>query len=111
MGLDPPAAEQVAAASSLLRRARPEADDAPVTFTLKTDAERWLADERRLIERDEWTPPAARRAQKTTRALTLAEYAQRWIDQRDLKHRTANTYQALADRHIKGSTIGRMPLK
>ena len=84
---------------------------APHTFTLKTDAERWLADERRLIERDDWTPPAARSAEKVARALTVAEYAQRWIEQRDLKHRTRNSYQALADRHIKSSTLGGMPLK
>jgi hypothetical protein len=31
---------------------------APTTFTAKMDGERWLSDERRLIERDEWTPPA-----------------------------------------------------
>jgi hypothetical protein len=29
--------------------------NAPHTFTAKMDAERWLSDERRLIERDEWT--------------------------------------------------------
>ena len=46
------------------------------TFTQKTDAERWLADERRLIERDEWTPPAARTAAKRAKTVTVAEYAQ-----------------------------------
>ena len=77
---------------------------------MKTDAERWLADERRLIERDEWTPPAQRRAQKTAKAITVAEFAQTWIDHRSLKPRTRNSYQALLDRHIT-PTIGTTPLK
>ena len=47
------------------------------TFTARIDAEAWLAAERRLIELDDWTPPAARRAQKTARGVTVAEYAQR----------------------------------
>jgi hypothetical protein len=29
---------------------------APATFTSRMDAEAWLAIERRLIEREEWTP-------------------------------------------------------
>ncbi len=34
------------------------------TFTAKMYAEAWLAGERRLIELDEWTPPALRAAQR-----------------------------------------------
>ena len=34
---------------------------APSTFGAKVDAEGWLADEKRLIEKDEWTPPGRRR--------------------------------------------------
>lgn len=67
--------------------------------------------ERRPIERDEWTPPAARTAQKRAKAVTLAEYAQGWIHDRSLKPRTRNSYQALLDRHIASSTIGTVPLK
>lgn len=33
---------------------------APVTFTTKASAEAWLADERRVVERDDWTPPTER---------------------------------------------------
>ena len=60
LGLDTQAAQQEI--PGVLRRPGPGRHYAALTFTLKTDAERWLADERRLIERDEWTPPAARRA-------------------------------------------------
>jgi len=31
---------------------------APMTFTSRMDAERWLSDERRLMEWGNWTPPA-----------------------------------------------------
>jgi hypothetical protein len=75
------------------------------------DAEAWLAAERRLIELDTWTPPAARMAVRKAKTVTLAEYAQRWIDHRTLKPRTRNSYQALLDRHIASSTIGTAPLK
>ena len=34
--------------------------NAPRTFTAKIDAEHWLSDELRLIERGNWTPPAER---------------------------------------------------
>jgi hypothetical protein len=67
---------------------------ATLTFTQKTDAEHWLADERRLIERDEWTSPAARTAAKRAKTVTVAEYGQRWIDHRTLKPRTRNSYQS-----------------
>lgn len=75
------------------------------------DAEAWLAAERRLIELDTWTPPAARTAARTAKAVTVGEYAQRWIDHRTLKPRTRNSYQALLDRHIANSPIGSLPLK
>src|ERR1700760_2819355 len=45
--------------------------NAPHTFTAKMDAERWLSDERRSIERDEWTAPAARRAVAKAKGVTL----------------------------------------
>jgi len=32
---------------------------APAAFTAKSDAEAWLAAERRLIQNDEWTPAVA----------------------------------------------------
>jgi integrase len=68
---------------------------APVTFTSKMDGERWLADERRLVERDEWTPPAQRAAEKHARAKTLKQYASAWIETRNLKPRTRIEYEGL----------------
>jgi hypothetical protein len=37
---------------------------APTTFETKLDAEGWLRDEHRMIERDEWAAPAARSQMK-----------------------------------------------
>ena len=85
--------------------------NAPATFTVRMDAEAWLAAERRLIELDTWTPPAARVAARKAKAITVAAYAQAWITHRSLKPRTANSYQALLDRHIAPSALGRVALK
>ena len=74
--------------------------NAPHTFTAKMDAERWLSDERRSIERDEWTPPAARGAVAKAKGVSLGEYASTWLAQRRLKHRTKAHYEALIRNHI-----------
>lgn len=83
---------------------------APTTYSSKLDAEHWLAAERRRIERDEWTPPAARAAAKKAHAITVAEYADRWIEHRDLKPRTKTHYEALLADHIKPK-LGPVALK
>ncbi len=79
------------------------------TFSTFKLADDWLLDEQRLIERDEWTPPAARRAAKdavdAANALTFGTYADRWIEQRQvrgraLKDRTREGYRALLDRQL-----------
>jgi integrase len=72
---------------------------APVTFTVRIDAEGWLAGERRLIERGEWTPPEARMAAARA-SLTLRQYAQAWLAQRSVKPTTRGLYQALLTQHI-----------
>ena len=74
---------------------------APVTFTARMDAEHWLADERRLIEREEWTPPKLRAAAKHARSKTFHEYATGWLDTRDLKPRTRQGYQELLDKPLR----------
>jgi hypothetical protein len=51
---------------------------APATFTARMYAEHWLADERRLIERCDWTPPKVRAARSHTRAQTFGAYAADW---------------------------------
>jgi integrase len=74
------------------------------------DAEHWLAEERRLIERDEWTPPNTRAAQHKAQAITLSDYADKWIEQRNLKSGTAIEYRRIKARLID-PTIGRLPLR
>jgi integrase len=88
---------------------------APRTFSARIDAEQWLAAERRLLERDEWTSPRQRAAEKSVRGLTLADYGPRWIEQRTkngepLKPRTKSHYKALFAEHIEPA-LGKIFLK
>ena len=80
---------------------------APSTFTAKMDAEAWLANERKLIERGEWTPPAQRQAEQRARIVTLDEYATTWIEQRPLKPRTRQMYKDILRLHIS-PTLGKV---
>lgn len=85
-------------------RASYTADDGCVyfatrTFDSKIDAEGWLAHERRLLDRGEWTPPQARAALKKSAGMTLREYAWRWMD---AKHRLES--QILNDRPLRPKT-------
>jgi len=68
---------------------------APVTFSARMDAEYWLADERRLVERGDWTPPKFRAAQKHARSQMFGEYATGWIKHRNVKPRTRQGYSEL----------------
>jgi integrase len=61
------------------------------------DAEAWLADERRLIERGDWTPPKLRAAQKHSRAESFGEFATGWLANRNLKPRTRQGYRELLE--------------
>jgi hypothetical protein len=72
------------------------------------DPEGWLRDERRMIERGEWTSPQKRVAEVQAQHITLAEYADTWIRERNIKPRTRNGYEALWDNHIQ--TLGKVPL-
>jgi integrase len=80
---------------------------APITFTVRSDAEGWLSRERRLIERQEWTPPAHRVAEQKA-AITLGQYAETWLAQRDLKERTRLHYQGLV---VHFPPLGELPLE
>ncbi|NOQ62094.1 tyrosine-type recombinase/integrase [Mycolicibacterium fortuitum] len=82
---------------------------APLTYTAKTDAEHWLGNERRLIERGEWTPPAERAAAATVAGVTLAEYGKQWIEQRTLKPRTRSLYESQLSQLIAES-LGKLPV-
>ena len=44
--------------------------NAPTTFSTRALAEQWLADERRLIERGQWSPPRTRIHREVLRAQT-----------------------------------------
>lgn len=59
------------------------------------DAEAWLADERRLIEREIWTPPNVRAGQRKIKGVTLGEYATTWIEHRNMTARTRIEYRRL----------------
>ncbi len=73
---------------------------APVTYTAKMDGEAWLASERKLIERGDWTPPSKRSTQRHAKAKTLRAYASEWIETRNLKPRTKFGYEELIGRLI-----------
>lgn len=83
---------------------------APHTFAAREDAEGWLTDRRREMDRDLWSPPATT-AQKKTAAQKKAaqekfgDYAERWVKTRTvkgrpLKPRTREHYDNLLAEHI-----------
>lgn len=82
--------------------------NAPMTFESREDAEAWLAGERRKLSRDEWTPP--RKLRDAPKATTFGEYAERWLEHRDLKPRTRAHYRSVLDKVIL-PTFGERPLK
>ena len=88
---------------------------APQTFETKGDAWAWIDRERRLIERDEWTPPYERiRAQQDERARieaarqaaeaipTIASYGAEYVKRDDLSGGTRQRYAQLLKFYIVG---------
>ncbi len=73
--------------------------NAPHTFDTRLDAEAWLTDERRQISASTWTSPGSRKA-VGGRSLTVGQYAERWIERRELKPRTRDHYRSVLDRQI-----------
>ncbi|MGG5260331.1 tyrosine-type recombinase/integrase [Phycicoccus avicenniae] len=73
---------------------------APSTFEARADAEAWLADERRLIQRDEWSPTRFRRARRQRASQAFGPYAESWLAYRDIKPRTRVLYRRQLDRFI-----------
>lgn len=66
----------------------------PRTWESKDDCTGWLSQERKLIEFDEWTPPAdrlkkqqAEAAKQTEGALTVAAYCNQWHDETVNRHK------------------------
>lgn len=70
---------------------------APATFPTKASGQRWLEDERDLIELDRrnlgtWTPPAERATKAQAVKLTLRDYSTRWLEHRNVSRRTRENY-------------------
>lgn len=75
---------------------------APRTFESRLDGEEWLARERRLIDQENWTPPADREAVRRA-APTLRDYApdalhRRRVRGEPLRPRTLKLYEGLLER-------------
>ncbi len=88
----------------------------PTTYQTKELAGDWLTDEKRLIERDEWSPPGSRKAIARATSPTLAEFSERWVrerttkDDEPLRPRTRQHYRALLDHHVN-PVIGHLTVK
>ena len=76
------------------RYAMPDGTRYSRTLGTKMDAEAWLATERSLIDREEWSPPAARRGGRGAsgsarpRSTPSARFAERYLAERDLRPTT-----------------------
>src|ERR1700682_1120994 len=79
------------------------------TFATRMDAEGWLVSERKLIDQDLWTAPKVRAAQRKAESITLGEYADRWIEQRNVKAGTRIEYKRSKARHF--DKLDKLPLK
>jgi integrase len=80
---------------------------APKTFLTEKDARGWLSLRQAEIIRKAWTPPEADEAPRPK--LTLTDYANQWIEHRDLKARTYEHYRTLLDDHILDA-LGSRPI-
>ena len=77
---------------------------APQTFGAKIDAEAWLTDRRREIDRELWSPPTTSTS-KAAQRLTFGSYAEDWLKHRQiggrpLKPRTVAHYRRILDAHL-----------
>lgn len=81
----------------------------PTLFLSKADARGWLALRQAEIIRQAWQPPEAEQFKPAALKLTVKSYADRWLEQRDLKTRTAEHYRKLLDAEIL-PTLGSLPL-
>jgi hypothetical protein len=67
---------------------------APMMFQRESDAERWLALLEADIVRGKWSSPIARR-------ITLGDYADQLVRERQLQPRTRELYESLLRNHIR----------
>lgn len=97
------------------RYAMPDGTRHSRNFQTKMDAEAWLAKERSLIDRDEWTPPKARKVAEARREReqamsTVEAFAERYLAERGLRPTTVRSYKALLEHRIL-PYFGAMPLR
>lgn len=90
---------------------------APKTFSARVDAEGWLTDRRREIDRELWSPPATAEQKKVRRqaGVKFQDYAKTWLETRmvkgkPLRPRTRAHYQKLLEQHIL-ETFGKKPVR
>ncbi|GJO10635.1 tyrosine-type recombinase/integrase [Mycobacterium marinum] len=95
--------------------------EAPSTFAAKIDAEAWLTDRRREIDRELWCPPASSEQTRTAAqrkkaaAEKFEDYAARWVATRMVKGRPLRPraiahYEKLLADHIN-PTFGSKPIR
>lgn len=102
-------------ASYRARYAMPDGTRHSRNFRTKMDAEAWLARERSLIDRDEWTPPKSRKVAEARREReqamsTVQKFAERYVAERGLRPTTVRGYEALLATRIL-PYFGAMPLR
>jgi integrase len=97
------------------RYAMPDGSRFSRTLATRMDAEAWLATERSLIDRDQWTPPPQRKiveARRNREALynTVKTFAERYLRERGLRPTTVLNYRRLLVTRIN-PYFAEMPLK
>lgn len=97
------------------RYAMPDGTRYSRSFGSKMDAEGWLSSERALIDRDEWTPPAARKAaaelrERAAAANTVRAFSKRYLAERGLRPNTVRGYETLLASRIL-PYFGELPLR
>lgn len=75
---------------------------APTTFDTKKDADRWLVATEADMMRGDWLDPDAGK-------VSLKEFADRWVKERDLKARTREEYERHLRLHVLDQ-LGKRPL-
>jgi integrase len=97
------------------RYAMPDGSRFSRSFGTKMDAEAWLSTERALMDRDEWTPPAARkvaaeRREREAATNTVRAFSKRYLKERGLRPNTVRGYESLLSSRIL-PYFGEMPLR
>ena len=97
------------------RYALPDGTRYSRSFRTKMDAEAWLSTERALLDRDEWSPPAARkmaaeRREREATTNTVRAFSRRYLNERGLRPNTVRGYESLLTSRIL-PYFGEMPLR